>query len=416
MIFLLFINTVTSAQWAVLMAGSKGYNNYRHQSDVFNFYKILRSRNFDKNHIITLAYNDVVNDRLNPFKGQIFNNASHINVYPGEEAIDYKEREANANNFLRVLIGDSSHGRALQTNENDDIFIYYNDHGAPGLLCVPSNNGPEIYADQIEKTLQKMKNEKKFRRIFFVIEACYSGSVAKNFSIDGVFAIAAAGPTQSSYSSDWDSQLETFRTNEFTKNFVRFVLEHPDSKIIDSLNDASYNTVRSHVSAYGDFKITSLPLSLFLGKAQPIHLEPESNDENDFLESNGEFTKNTFTGFLQRKLQHSKGEERLYLLQKLQNETNRRKRASQTFKAIANGIDPSGLHDYFGKEIDEIKYNCYRTAVEGFRLFCGEIDEYELPKLRVFAHLCEYTDKDVLLKQIRNVCPEKLWYENDFYL
>ena len=36
-----------SANWAVLVAGSNTYSNYRHQSDVYHAYQILSKNNFD---------------------------------------------------------------------------------------------------------------------------------------------------------------------------------------------------------------------------------------------------------------------------------------------------------------------------------------------------------------------------------
>ena len=159
MLLSLFLQLSISKQYAVLMAGSRGYNNYRHQADVFRIYKILTERGLDKSNIVLLAYDDIVDHRLNPYKGKVFSTSNHENVYPGSENIDYRGKSATAENFLRVLIGDSHNGRALQTTEEDDLFIYYDDHGAPGLLCVPANNGPELYGDHIIQTLQDMKKQ-----------------------------------------------------------------------------------------------------------------------------------------------------------------------------------------------------------------------------------------------------------------
>ena len=59
--------------WAVLVAGSNTYSNYRHQSDVFHAYQILIKNNFDPSKIITFAYDDIANSSSNPFKGKVFN-------------------------------------------------------------------------------------------------------------------------------------------------------------------------------------------------------------------------------------------------------------------------------------------------------------------------------------------------------
>ena len=81
-----------SEKWAVLVAGSKTYSNYRHQADVYHAYHSLISKGFDKNYIITFAYDDIANNPSNPFKGKVFNKPSYANqgqdVYEGI-VIDY---------------------------------------------------------------------------------------------------------------------------------------------------------------------------------------------------------------------------------------------------------------------------------------------------------------------------------------
>jgi len=331
---------------------------------------------------------------------------------------------ATAENFIRVLLGDNRKGRALESTDEDDIFIYYNDHGAPGLLCVPSNNGPELYADQLSKTFETMKDKKKFRNAFFVIEACYSGSVGYNITTPGVFVTVAAGPQQSSYSADWDEKLDAFRTNEFTKQFIRYILKYPDSKIIDFVNQVAIDTLRSHVCAFGDFDVAQRKLSDFLMKAEPIDVPNDENQEgNDSnsqipLASNGDMdfrTKNAFVTFLQKRLEHSEGEEKAKLQSALDYEIARRKKSSMTFKQIARQLDANG-ESYGDLDAGDITFDCYRTAVEGFRMFCGEIDEHELPKLRIFGHLCKKVTKEQLISEIRDSCPQKLWKGEDLYV
>merc|ERR1719277_328966 len=59
--------------WAVIMAGSNGYYNYRHQSDACHAYQVAKRNGIPESHIILLAYDDIANNKENPFKGQMFN-------------------------------------------------------------------------------------------------------------------------------------------------------------------------------------------------------------------------------------------------------------------------------------------------------------------------------------------------------
>ena len=90
------------AKWAVLVAGSNTYSNYRHQSDVFHAYQILIKNDFDPSHIITFAYDDIANNIKNPFKGKVFNKPTGkeagVDVYQGVK-IDYCGKEVTPTVF-----------------------------------------------------------------------------------------------------------------------------------------------------------------------------------------------------------------------------------------------------------------------------------------------------------------------------
>lgn len=119
----LVILPVMAANWAVLVAGSYNYYNYRHQSDVFHAYQVLTKRGFSKNNIIVLAYDDIAKSSSNPFPGRVFNKPTYkepgVDVYEGVE-IDYKGLNVTPKVFMNVLLGNSTFvkdkgtGRVLQ--------------------------------------------------------------------------------------------------------------------------------------------------------------------------------------------------------------------------------------------------------------------------------------------------------------
>ena len=76
----------TETHWAVIMAGSNTYSNYRHQADSHHAVKIMLENGIARENIIHLAYDDVANNRSNPFPGQLFNKPTAkgtpgVNVY-----------------------------------------------------------------------------------------------------------------------------------------------------------------------------------------------------------------------------------------------------------------------------------------------------------------------------------------------
>ena len=72
-ILILLIFTSGSQEWVVIVAGSRGYDNYRHQSDVAHFYQIAKKHGIPDTQIITMFFDDIAHDPLNPFIGQLFN-------------------------------------------------------------------------------------------------------------------------------------------------------------------------------------------------------------------------------------------------------------------------------------------------------------------------------------------------------
>ena len=85
-------STEPGTNWAVLIAGSNSWFNYRHQADVFHTYKMLIQQGFKEENIIVFAYDDIASNIRNPFPGKVFNKPSYggegVDVYEGV-TIDY---------------------------------------------------------------------------------------------------------------------------------------------------------------------------------------------------------------------------------------------------------------------------------------------------------------------------------------
>ena len=61
------------AHWALLIAGSMGWGNYRHQADVFHAYHVLKEGGLSPSRIIVMAYDDIATNPENPMPGKVFN-------------------------------------------------------------------------------------------------------------------------------------------------------------------------------------------------------------------------------------------------------------------------------------------------------------------------------------------------------
>lgn len=171
-ILLALVFTVAfSDQWAVLVAGSNTYSNYRHQADVYHAYQTLVSFGFEPAKIITFAYNDIALSAQNPYKGKVFNKPTYqgpgVDVYDGVK-IDYSGASVTPENFLAVLEGNSTQTKGLKVLElepSDRVFVFFSDHGSPGLIAFPSKY---LYADQLLQTFNKITG--KFSKFVFYLE------------------------------------------------------------------------------------------------------------------------------------------------------------------------------------------------------------------------------------------------------
>ncbi|CAL5191801.1 unnamed protein product [Lathyrus oleraceus] len=86
-------------KWALLVAGSNGYENYRHQADVCHAYQILKKGGLKDENIIVFMYDDIALHPDNPRRGVIINHPNGSDVYHGVPK-DYIGDEGNDVNFF----------------------------------------------------------------------------------------------------------------------------------------------------------------------------------------------------------------------------------------------------------------------------------------------------------------------------
>ncbi len=95
---------------------------------------------------------------------------------------------------MAALKGDSqtTNGKkVLESGPEDDVFIYFADHGAPGLIAFPT---AYLYADDLNNALKELHSNKMYKNLVFYLEACESGSMFENklASNMNIYAVTAA--------------------------------------------------------------------------------------------------------------------------------------------------------------------------------------------------------------------------------
>uniref|UniRef100_M1B315 Vacuolar processing enzyme n=1 Tax=Solanum tuberosum TaxID=4113 RepID=M1B315_SOLTU len=192
-------------QWAVLVAGSSDWYNYRHQADICHAYQLLKKGGLKDEHIIVFMYDDIAYNSENPRRGVIINNPHGQDVYKGVPK-DYTGKYCNAQNFYGVILGNKSaltggSGKVVNSGPNDHIFIYYADHGGPGVIDMPIE--PSIYAKDLNEVLKKKHASRTYKKMVFYMEACDSGSMFDGLLEEGlnIYVTTASKPAEDSWAT-----------------------------------------------------------------------------------------------------------------------------------------------------------------------------------------------------------------------
>jgi glycosylphosphatidylinositol transamidase (GPIT) subunit GPI8 len=253
--------------WAILVAGSDGWGNYRHQSDICQMFQTLRKLDVPEAHIIVMMKDDIANYAGNPYPGEIFNTYQHIDVYHGVPK-DYTGKLVNSKNFIKLLTGDApagGSGKKLQSTSADHVFVFFDDHGGVGELCFPSDN---LYEADLEKALNTMHDKKLYGSLVFHVEACEAGSMFYEAKLPpNAYFHTASPPSTSSwgYMCD-DPEIGTCLSDVWAWFTVHYMDDHPE-KTIQNLFDSVYKSMSnwSIPCQYGDMTITKSVIKEWYG-------------------------------------------------------------------------------------------------------------------------------------------------------
>lgn len=238
---------------ALLVASSKGWENYRHQADVLAIYQLLKRNGYTDDNIILIVEDDLANNPNNPNPGVVSVSPGGDNVYKDVE-VDYKTSSLSPSDIHNILRGEKSNRLpiVIEANENDNLFIYWSGHGSPGALCW--NDEPYAFGgDIMAETLQRMREKKSYRKLLFMVEACYSGGVMEKCEgIPGMFFITAANRDETSKADVFNTDMGIWMSNRFTSTFIQQITADRDVSIRDLYYRLFISTVGSHVMVYNN--------------------------------------------------------------------------------------------------------------------------------------------------------------------
>lgn len=238
-------------KWALLVAGSSEWKNYRHQADVLAMYQILKKQGYDDDHIVLVMEDDLAQNPANPYKGVVRVRPGGSNVREGA-VIDYHPSDLVPSDLKNILMGNRSERlpHVIGADSDDNILIFWSGHGSPGRMEW-LENGIGFTDKLARETFQEMNENRKYRKILCLIETCYSGSVFSNIvGIPGVLAFTAAGPNETSKADVYDADMGIWMSNRFSATLEDCINNDPDIPFRDLYYRLFTNTVGSHVMVY----------------------------------------------------------------------------------------------------------------------------------------------------------------------
>ncbi|KAK3141941.1 hypothetical protein QOZ80_4BG0340150 [Eleusine coracana subsp. coracana] len=401
-------------KWAVLIAGSSGYGNYRHQADVCHAYQILRKGGLKEENIVVFMYDDIAHNILNPRPGVVINHPKGENVYPGVPK-DYTGHEVTTENFFAVLLGNKSavtggSKKVIDSKPNDHIFIYYSDHGGPGVLGMP--NMPYLYAGDLIKVLKKKHASNSYSKMVIYVEACESGSIFEGLLPEdlNIYVTTASNAVENSwgtycpgmepspppeyitclgdlYSVSW---MEDSQTHNLKKETIKDQYEVVKARTSNTNNRRE----GSHVMEYGDQTFKDEKLFLYQG-FDPANV----NIANTLLWEGPKAAVNQRDAdllFMWKRYEQLNGgsEEKLRALREIKETVEHRKHLDSSIDFIGkfvfgfeNGpsvlaaVRPSGQ-----PLVDD--WDCLKSMVRIFESQCGSLTQYGMKHMRAFANIC----------------------------
>ncbi|GAB4837133.1 hypothetical protein Ancab_002044 [Ancistrocladus abbreviatus] len=427
---------VEGTRWAVLVAGSYGYGNYRHQADVCHAYQLLKNNGLKDDNIVVFMYDDIAFNEENPRPGVIINHPDGDDVYYGVPK-DYTGQDASINNLFAAILGNKTavkggSGKVVNSGPNDHIFIYYADHGGPGVVLMPTDE--ELYAKDLIDVLKKKHASGTYKSMVIYLEACESGSMFDGLLPQGlnIYATTASNANEGSWGFYCPGlypppppEYETCLGDLFS---ISWLEDSDKSNLGAETLEKQYQVVKrrtgytaqynSHVMQYGSTKeLSNHMLSMYMG-ANP-------NNQNYILRSHKSIMPTTTPPqainqhdasilYLKEKLRRApEGSEKwVKAQQELTKEIAHRNHLDHSVETIGeilfgpnNGVEVLKVVRPVGQPLVD-DWDCLKTLVGTYKQHCGLLSSYGIKHMRAFANMCNAgVRKDLMARASANACP-----------
>ncbi|CAH8458138.1 unnamed protein product [Heterobilharzia americana] len=395
--------------WAVLVSGSNGWSNYRHQSDVCHAYHLLRDKGIPESQIITFIYDDIAYNPRNPYPGKLFNDYTHTDYYEGVK-IDYSGESITVERFIQVLLGNnelaSAGYKVLKSGSEDNVFLYLVDHGAPGIFNFP--NTESLTDIQLNETLTKMYNNGRYNKLLLYMGACFSGSMFYGILSPSikVMAVTSANHNELSWGAFChDPELNTCLADAFSYCWIEDSETHDITSrtVAEQFRTVKDSVQKSHPEQYGYLNLGSLELSNFQGQnpSNKLRNRTKSQQAMDYISASDIHIFSALQIMMNKK-SYDQNIMNYKLLMRL---INLRSLIRRTTKVISNFVKTHEPNTTI-PEMDKI-LSCQHEVVQAFSINCFSVHQTNdaasaIQQLTAFCS--DGYNSDVIIKGIMTAC------------
>ncbi|KAE8694577.1 Vacuolar-processing enzyme [Hibiscus syriacus] len=415
-------------RWAVLVAGSAGYGNYRHQADVCHAYQVLRKGGLKEENIVVFMYDDIAMHELNPRPGVIINHPQGTDVYAGVPK-DYTGEHVTAANLYAVLLGNrkalcGGSGKVIDSKPNDRIFIFFSDHGGPGVLGMP--NLPYLYAMDFLDVLKKKHAAGSYKEMVIYVEACESGSIFEGIMPKdlNIYVTTASNAQENSWGTYCpgmdpppppefitclgDLYSVAWMEDSEAHNLKRETVEQQYEAVKErTSNFNSYVFGGSHVMEYGSTSIKQEKLYLYQGfdpatvNLPPIDLSPRTRTRTEAVNQ-----RDADILFLWHMYKNSEdGSKKTDILEQITKTMRHRIHLDGSIDLIGTLLYGPAKGSAFLNSVREPglplvdDWQCLKSMVRLFETHCGSITQYGMKHMRAFANICNSGVSQALMEE-----------------
>lgn len=248
---------------ALIVAGSSGTENYRHQADALAQYDLLRANGLSADDITLVLAGDL--------SGPLRNRPDGPDLAGRQDEVDAFLDDVDAADLLAML-------EALAEGPADNIYVFLVGHGGRDGFYVggtvaadnagdsDAGSGGLLTGQALLETVASLRDDDRFRRMLIAVEACFGGVLGRSFAeaeepVNGVLVLTGASPFENSLAANYDADTGLWLADEFAFR-LHDALADPalgDLALDDLYVDWLYPHVRgSHVSIYNASSFGSL--------------------------------------------------------------------------------------------------------------------------------------------------------------